>query len=83
MGGLVVPGGTGLGAQGAAGDLPRRRETPAPVPRPSTHAGFMVVSSELPRRARRGCRTRSGVDEISGPQGPAAGTATPRLKRGA
>ena len=84
VGGLVVPSGTGLGARGAAGGLPRRRETPAPVSWPSTHAGFMVVSSELPRRARGDAGLGRGLTRTAGlrdrPQGPRLGGSSAALE---
>ena len=84
VGGLVVPGGTELGARGAAGGLPRRGETPAPVPWPSTHAGFMVVSSELPRRARGDAGLGRGLTRTAGlrdrPQGPRVGGSSAALE---
>lgn len=77
------PGDAGLGTDGVSRGLLRRQETPAPAPRPGTHAGFMAAGSALPRRASGTPDSVGRAGEDGGPQEPAAGTGARQLRRGA
>lgn len=66
-----------------AQDSVQTEETPAPAPRPGTHAGFMAAGSVLAGRARGAPGSIGRAGEGGGPQGRTAGSGTRRLRRGA